>query len=187
MEDVIRLDFGAGDKREPGWLRVDQPVVRKALHEGAQHGEHYSLDPDIECDLRAIPLPDGYADEARAIHVIEHFYAWEALDVMKEWVRVLKPGAELAIECPCLDKVLALAQVPSMPPQYVHWALYGDPRYKEPAMTHKWAYTQTQLLKLMSGAGLVNLRAEPARFHVPIRDMRVVGMKPDEAPRVLMP
>lgn len=156
------------------------------MHEGAQHGEHYSLDPDIECDIRAIPLPDNYADEARAIHVIEHFYAWEALDVLKEWVRVIKPGAPLAIECPCLDKVLMLAQVPSMPPQYVHWALYGDPRYKEPAMTHKWAYTQRQLLRVMTDAGLVDLRPEPARFHVPIRDMRIVGFKPKEEPRIAL-
>lgn len=106
---------------------------------------------------------------------------------MREWVRVLKPGGELAIECPCLDKVLILAQVPHIQPQFVHWALYGDPRYKEPAMCHKWAYTQTQLLKLMAGAGLVNLRAEPPRFHVPFRDMRVVGQKPAEESRIIAP
>lgn len=186
MADAIRLDIGAGDKREPGWLTVDQQVVRKALHEGAAQHEHYALDPDIPCDIRAIPLADNYADEARAIHVIEHFYAWEALDVLKEWVRVLKPGGQMAIECPCLDKVLALAQVPQCPPQYVHWALYGDPRYKEPAMTHKWAYTQTQLIKLMTQAGLVGIRAEPVRFHVPVRDMRLVGFKPKEEPRIAL-
>ena len=129
-------------------------------------------------DLRKLPFDDDYADEAMAIHVIEHFYAWEALDVMKEWVRVLKPGGVLAIECPCLDKVLALANVPECQPQYIHWALYGDPRYKDPAMVHKWAYTRIQLVKLMTQAGLVEIRPEPAQFHVPVRDMRMVGFKP---------
>ena len=29
--------------------------------------------------MRELPFPDNYADEARAIHIIEHFYPWEAL------------------------------------------------------------------------------------------------------------
>lgn len=174
MADAIRLDIGCGNKRESGWLAVDQ-------------ADNYSgQPPDVECDIRALPFPDNYADEARAIHVIEHFYAWEAHDVLAEWVRVLKPGGQIAIECPCLDKVLALAQVPQCPPQYVHWALYGDPRYKDPSMVHRWAYTQTQLIKLMTQAGLVGIRAEPVQFHVPVRDMRLVGFKPKEEPRIAL-
>lgn len=174
MAGVIRLDIGCGNKREPGWIAVDQ-------------ASNYSgQPPDVECDIRALPFENDYADEVRAIHVIEHFYAWEATDVVKEWIRVLKPGGQLTIECPCLDKVLALAQVPQCPPQMVHWALYGDPRYKDPSMVHKWAYTQTQLLKLLSGAGLVGLRPEVPQFHVPVRDMRIVGLKPQEEPRIAL-
>jgi hypothetical protein len=91
---------------------------------------------------------------------------------------VLKPGAQLAIECPCLEKVLQLAQVPQCPPQYTYWALYGDPRYKDPLMMHRWCYGQAQLMKLMAQAGLVNLRQDAVQFHEPVRDMRVVGQKP---------
>lgn len=136
------------------------------------------MDPDIECDLRSIPLPDNYADGARAIHVIEHFQVWEAPAVLSEWVRVLKPGAELAIECPCLEKILALANVPEIPPQFVHWGLYGDPRYKEPAMMHHWCYSTAQLARFMVKAGLEEVHTEPPRFHQPIRDMRICGNKP---------
>jgi SAM-dependent methyltransferase len=175
----IRLDIGAGHKKEPGWIRVDQPITRKAVYKNrADAPDEFALDPDIPCDIRAIPLPDDYADEARAIHVIEHFYAWEALDLVKEWVRVLKPGAKLAIECPCLDKVLALANVPQVPPDFVHWALYGDPRYKDPSMCHKWIYNQVQLVKLMTQAGLEGVEPAFPKYHQPIRDMRVVGRKP---------
>jgi predicted SAM-dependent methyltransferase len=170
----VLLDLGCGNKREAGWTAVDQP------------GNYSGQPPDVEADLRALPFPDNYADGARAIHVIEHFYAWEAGEVMREWVRVLKPGAELAIECPCLDKVLALANVPEVPPQYIHWALYGDPRYKDPSMVHKWAYTKLQMVKLMTQAGLVNIRPEPCQFHAPIRDMRFVGMKAPDEPRIVV-
>ena len=184
MAAPIRLDLGAGSKYHEGWTRVDQAIERKALHSAAAAHDKVALNPDIACDLRSIPLPDDYADEARAIHVIEHFYAWEALALLKEWVRVIKPGGQLAIECPCLDKVLALAQVPQITPNFVHWALYGDPRYEDPSMVHKWAYTQGQLLKIMGMAGLVQLRPEPAKFHEPIRDMRVVGYKPEAEQRI---
>lgn len=85
MADAIRLDIGCGNKRESGWLAVDQ-------------ADNYSgQPPDVECDIRALPFPDNYADEARAIHVIEHFYAWEAHDVLAEWVRVQEgPGLQLS-------------------------------------------------------------------------------------------
>lgn len=162
--------------------------MRKAVHKNrADAPDTFALDPDIPCDIRKIPLPDDYADEARAIHVIEHFYAWEALDLVKEWVRVLKPGAKLAIECPCLEKVMALANVPQVPPDFVHWALFGDPRYKDPSMCHKWCYTQLQLIKLMQQAGLENVEAANPKYHQPIRDMRVVGRKPIPESRIQLP
>ncbi len=123
-------------------------------------------------------MPDGWADGARAIHVIEHFYAWEALDLVTEWVRVLKPGAQLAIECPCLDKIFALGMVPQVPPNYTMWALYGNPKYKEPGMCHKWGYSQMSLIRLMTMCGLENVKPGIPQFHVPVRDMRVTGCKP---------
>lgn len=138
-------------------------------------------------DVKSLPFPDNYADEARAIHVVEHFYPWEVLGIVKEWIRVLKPGAQLAIECPCLDKVLKLAEVPQVHPRYTYWALYGDPRHGRPEMMHKWAYTQLTLTRLMAQAGLVNLRPEEPQFHFPIRDMRVVGDKPEAGAGIILP
>lgn len=166
MAGPIRLDLGCGNKRTEGWIAVDQA------------GNYSGVQPDIPCDLKSIPLPDDYADEARAIHVIEHFYRWEVLEVLGEWVRVLKPGAQLTLECPSLEKVLALANVPQCPPNMTYWALYGDPRYKDPSMVHKWCYGTMELAKLMSAAGLVGIKPEPPQFHQPIRDQRLVGFKP---------
>ena len=131
-------------------------------------------------DLRTLPFPDDYADEMRAIHVIEHFYPWEAVPVVREWVRVLKPGGKIALECPSIDKVLYLMQVPECPPTMTYWALYGDPRHEDPAMMHHWCYGKKQLARVMSMAGLVDLGTEPPQFHHPLRDMRIVGTKPLE-------
>ena len=133
----------------------------------------------MEADLRELPFPDNYADEARAIHVIEHFHVWEAPKVITEWVRVLKPGGMLALECPCLDKIIKLFDVPNVPPYMTYWGLFGDPRLEDPLMCHKWCFTEAMLRRLMAKAGLVNIRGEPPQFHQPVRDMRLVGFKPD--------
>jgi SAM-dependent methyltransferase len=179
MGGPVRLDLGCGHKQEDGWVRVDFAVDRrKCTTKGGVTNKGAPILPDVEADLRSLPFPDNYADEARAIHVIEHFQVWEAHKALKEWVRVLKPGAELAIECPCLDKIIELFKVPNIPPWATYWGLYGDPRLEDPLMMHKWCYTEAQLRKLMQSVGLAEVRGEPPMFHQQIRDMRLVGNKP---------
>lgn len=145
-----------------------------------------ALLPDVEADLRKLPFPDDYADQARAIHVIEHFQVWEAPAVIKEWVRVLKPGGELVIECPCLEKILKLFDVPNIPPFMTYWGLFGDPRLEDPLMMHKWCWSEKHLARLMAECGLVNLHGAPAKFHQPVRDMRLVGFKPLPEPKIVL-
>lgn len=175
MDGSIRLDLGCGNKKQEGWLGVDIRQTKSVAHPDAE----WSVDPDIIADItKPLPMPDDYADEIRAIHVIEHFDVWTVPDIVKEWVRVLKPGGKLAIECPDLHKVAKLMDVPEIPPNMTLWALYGDPRHKSPEMMHKWCYRTTDLFKLMAAAGLVNLIKQPAQFHHPVRDQRVVGFKP---------
>jgi len=165
MPDPVRLNIGCGNKLLEGYVNIDMP------------GNYSGQKPDIECDIREIPLPDNHADEAMAIHVIEHFYRWEAVDVLKEWVRVLKPGGLMVIECPCLDKVIQLAQVPDIPWNMTMWRLYGDPSYKAPEMVHRWCYSVQELAEVMSRSGLKGLAKKPPQYHVPLADMRIEGIK----------
>ena len=59
------------------------------------------------------------------------------------------------------------------------WVLYGDPAWKDPLMMHRWGYTPESLKRVLSEAGLVDVRQEPAQFKLrEPRDMRVVGVKP---------
>lgn len=170
MDGTVRLDLGAGDKKQEGWISVD---VR---NDGGR------VQPDIQADItKRLPFPDDYADEIRAIHVIEHFQVWDAPNIVREWVRVLRPGGAMAIECPDFDKILALANVPNVPPSFTFWAIYGDPRHHSPEMMHKWCYSRRHLSQVMEKAGLEGIGIEPCRFHHPIRDMRLVGFKPKSA------
>jgi len=169
-----KLNLGCGDKILPGYINVDVA--------GSRQGRK----PDVLCDLRRLkPFADNEIDEILSVHVVEHFWRWEVVDVVKEWVRVLKPGGMMVIECPNL--LTACQEIMQNPDTAIGpgkegrrsmWVLYGDPGWKDPLMMHRWAYTPESLMQLMREAGLVNLRQEPAQFKLKEpRDMRIVGEK----------
>jgi SAM-dependent methyltransferase len=178
VADGLRLNLGCGDKLLPGYVNVDVAEVRAGKR------------PDVLCDLhRLTPFADDSADEILAVHVVEHFWRWEVVAVLREWTRVLRPGGAMILECPnLLSAVAEIAQDPvnacgpGPEGQRTMWVLYGDPRWKDPLMCHRWAYTPLSLAQVMQEAGLVNLRREPAQFKLrEPRDMRVVGEKPARA------
>jgi ubiquinone/menaquinone biosynthesis C-methylase UbiE len=108
------------------------------------------------------------------------------LDILKEWVRVLKPGGKMILECPNLETACMeflrnpdVACGPGKEGQRTMWVFYGDPAWQDPYMVHRWAYTPKSLGMLMHEAGLHQIRQEPAQFKLrEPRDMRVTGIKP---------
>ena len=171
----LRLNLGCGDKPMPGYINVDVAPSRR----GKQ--------PDVLADLRThLPFPDNCADELIAIHVIEHFWRWEVAGVVRKWMRVLKPGGRLVLECPNLISACeaflanpAARAQPDMRGQTSMWVFYGDPQWQDPLMVHRWGYTPASLSDLMCEAGLVDARQEAAQFKLrEPRDMRIVAIKP---------
>lgn len=170
-----KLNLGCGDKHLPGYVNVDL-----VINEGAKK-------PDVICDIKALTVfESNSADEILSVHVVEHFWRWEVLDVLKEWVRVLKPGGSMVLECPNLIaacelflKNPELATTHGTPEhERTMWVFYGDPGWRDPYMVHRWGYTPKSLAELMRQAGLVNIRQEPAQFKKrEPRDMRLVGEK----------
>jgi predicted SAM-dependent methyltransferase len=172
-----KLNLGCGDKILEGYVNVDVAESRRGLK------------PDVLCDLHALtPIADNSVDEILSVHVVEHFWRWEVVGVLKEWVRVLKPGGLMILECPNL---LSACQEflkdpdansgPGQEGQRSMWVFYGDPAWKDPLMVHRWGYTPRSLAQIMHEAGLVNMRQEPAQFKLrEPRDMRVVGAKPSK-------
>ncbi len=173
-----KLNLGCGDKILAGYVNVDVAEARAGKR------------PDVLCDLRALkPFESNSVDEVLAVHVVEHFWRWEVADVLREWVRVLRPGGRMVLECPNLasacEAFLADPDVASGPGpegQRTMWVFYGDPRWQDPLMVHRWGYTPQSLAALMQEVGLVNTRQEPAQFKLrEPRDMRIVGEKPGGA------
>ena len=149
--------------------------------------ERIGVVPDVICDIRNLqPFDNNYADEIMAIHVIEHFWRWEVVDILKEWVRVLKPGGRMIVECPNL--ITACVEVLKNPDvasgsgpegQRTMWCLYGDPQHKDPLMCHRWLYTPVSLARVMLEAGLTDFKREAAEYKLrDPRDMRITAVKP---------
>ena len=164
MGTALKLNLGCGRKILPGFINVDFP------------NNYSGKKPDLECDIRVLPYQDNTIDEVMAIHVIEHFHLWEVPDVLKEWHRVLKPGGKIILECPCMNKVIYYLNMPELVMSHTMFALFGDPGYLDPHMTHKWCYFKEHLSALV-GRKFVDVKVEAAQYHYPERDMRVTGIK----------
>jgi len=172
----VRLNIGCGDKLLPHYINIDATSDRQGPK------------PDMVCDARNLSnFVDGSVDEILTVHLIEHLARWDAPIALGEWVRVLRPGGRLIIECPNLLAACAeLLQAPEaannlegLAAQRTMWAFYGNPADGDPLMMHQWGYTPDSLGHLLVEAGLVDVRSEPAKFKLGApRDMRLVGIKP---------
>ena len=82
----MRLEIGAGEKPHPDYdLHVDLLAL-----------------PDVEvrCTIDRLPLRTGSIDALRANHVLEH-QSYELIsETLREWCRVLRPGAPVDIGVP---------------------------------------------------------------------------------------
>jgi SAM-dependent methyltransferase len=172
---TIRLNLGCGDKILPGYINVDVVESRAGKK------------PDVICDLHHLSeFPSDFADEILAVHVIEHFWQWEVIDILKEWARVLKPGGKMILECPNLISAAEeflknpdIAALGGQQGQRSMWVFYGDPGWRDPLMIHRWGYTPRSLAAIMNEAGLTELKQEPAQFKLrEPRDMRITATKP---------
>lgn len=171
-DEVVRLNLGCGAKLWAGFVNIDLA------------NNWTSIQPDVVADVTGhLPFPDDHADEVHAIHVFEHILRWQVDDVLKEWTRVLKPGGLLVLEMPCLDKVLDafIWYAQRGKPAPVHltmWGLFGDPRYKNEAMLHRWCYSAAELRDLLIYAGQEDITEHEAQHHQKVRDMRMESRKP---------
>lgn len=170
----VLLNLGCDNKiypKEQGWLNVDieqKPGV------------------NIVADCRNLKdLPDNFADEIHAYHIIEHFHINEVKDVLKNWLRVLKPGGKLCLEQPDIIKCCSnVLQEFTTKNEIIYHNLgmvgiFGDPGCTDnPYMFHKWGWHTGSLSKVLKQAGYVSFHAEEPKTHQKaLRDFRLVGYK----------
>lgn len=84
----LKLNIGAGGIDVPGFLSVDL-YDKRAL---------------IKMDITKLEFADNTVTELMASHVFEHLNPYHSVDILKDWLRVLKPGGKLSMEMPDIEK-----------------------------------------------------------------------------------
>jgi ubiquinone/menaquinone biosynthesis C-methylase UbiE len=176
---VLRLNLGCGNKLYPnenGWVNVDIVSPETPV-------ENFLL-----ADLKDLwGVQDDSVDEIHAFHIIEHFFRDEIQPLLKEWLRVLKPGGVIALEQPDVIKCAAnfLEGLASSNPTLGHnlgiLGFYGDGSTKAPYMGHKWGWYPQSLANELHKAGFVQITQAPAQTHAKDqRDFRLEARKATE-------
>ena len=136
-----RLNLGCElDKRskEEGWVNVD---IRP------------ECEPDLVHDLtKPLPYENNTVDEILAKDILEHFSWRQVPDILKDWYRVLKPGAQIYIQTPDLATISShiLSNVLWTWEQISYW-IYGEQNVPENA--HKSGFTISTLARLLTEVG----------------------------------
>jgi len=125
------------------------------LGAGAQHLEGFTA-VEIKNDQGAFPLgyPDASAAEIRASHILEHFSHRNTADVLKDWVRVLKPGGRIRVAVPDFDHIVDGYKSGSEEP--IEAYLMGG--HTDNHDVHLAMFNREKLGSLMADAGLVDIR-----------------------------
>ncbi len=92
----LHLHLGCGTKYLPGFVNID-----------ANPRQRLDLWLDVRCGL---PFATASVESAYSTHMIEHFYPDELEKLLRECVRVLKPGGGMRLVVPNLQSAIAAYQ-----------------------------------------------------------------------------
>lgn len=148
-----RLHIGCGSRPLPGWLNADLEPLNESV---------IFLDA-----TKPLPFADSSFDLIYSEHMIEHVYYNEALSMLRECWRILKPGGIIRIATPCLESLLKLVESSrdDNAIRYIQWAsdccLQQGP-FKDAAFVvnnlfrsfgHQFIYSRSCLAETMKHAG----------------------------------
>ena len=157
--DVVRLHIGCGEKRFRGYTNID------------------AYGGDVQGDVTKLSYAENSVDEIIGVHMFEHLYPHVAVEALKHWYGILKPGGKLILEMPDLKKILEFFKDPKSSPQLTMQALYGGEHTGRIEDVHKFCWTFETIEPHLKAAGFSKIEERPALYHIPIRDFRVESQK----------
>jgi SAM-dependent methyltransferase len=152
----LRLDIGPGcSPRDPEkFVMVDKydEALKAVGHE-----------PDVRAGMGDLPFEDDSVQEMWCSHALEHAAMSEVPGILKEWLRVLKPGARLLLQVPNFDYV-AKYWLTGPDRKWAEMMVFGQQAYG-PGDFHRCAFTSISLRTDLEGAGFKVDRIEMRWSH----------------------
>lgn len=113
-----------------------------------------NVDRNIGKEAYPLDYPDNSADEIYASHILEHFGHNEVFNVVKEWVRVLKPNGILKIAVPDFEYI-ARNYLEGNDIQVQGYTMGGQSDEND---YHKCIFDESVLTEIMKNSGLSNIK-----------------------------
>ncbi|HET6379287.1 MAG TPA: methyltransferase domain-containing protein [Methylocella sp.] len=163
------LNLGCGPLIYPGWINADYCSVIRLFRQR-------EFRPDWQLDAaKPWKAPDNYFDGIFTQHVLEHFPYRQAIFVLDECYRTLKPGAWLRVSVPDVDKFINFTVLnESYPGSYLRRAEAISRVTQHHG--HKSVWDPGLMVEVLQERGFVNVRE--AGFQQGA-DMRLAGMDQD--------
>lgn len=168
----VRLHFGCGPVILDGYINVDGTPATNEVY--------------VQNITGSFPIPDNTVDEILSVHVIEHISRKDIPSMIKEWLRILKPGGKVVTEWP--DMLKACREITKNPKiltskdrkdikRTLFVFFYDDIRYDNPSMIHRWGYSEESLGEVFLENGFSRWISEPNKFAKSPNDSRIVAFK----------
>jgi SAM-dependent methyltransferase len=181
----------------PGWINVDaslnalfggSPVILlKLLYRLSGANRYYSCDDYCRLlqqnrfvfhDLaRSVPFPDQSVDVVYSSHFLEHLFRQDALCLLREAWRVLRPGGVIRVAVPDLAYALALYQTGQKEKMLQDYFFVED--LASSLARHKYMYDFELLDAALRTAGFREVR-RCAFQQGQVPDLRLLDNRPEE-------
>lgn len=166
----IRLNLGSGGVEVPGYISVDK----------------YDYRASIIMDVYDLELPNNSVQEILASHLFEHTNPYHAVDLLRKWFNVLKPGGKLVMELPNLEELCKEFLKGDKWTKYaVTNCIYGsvntkDNKADEITAPHLFGWWPETITEHLTWAGFSNIVILPEQIPHPVShcNMRVEATKP---------
>ncbi len=150
---MATLDVGPGRNVQPHTV---QPVIRL--------DHRLIVKPNVVGDVRALPFRDNCFEVVYASHVLEHFHYRETDAILREWLRVLRPGGAFEIFVPNLE--WCLLQLVNSIEDYenIQHSLFGRQEY--PSDVHRTGFSPAILARRLEPLPLENVEIRTFRNNI---------------------
>jgi predicted SAM-dependent methyltransferase len=148
MNEPIRLHLACGKIKINGWKNID---ARK------------DTNPDIVSGVEKLDFVEkNSVDDIYACHILEHFgfrlVKPTAMDVLKNWVSVLKPNGNIylsVLDLKVIGRAFNNIRNTKQQTDFIY-ATFGGCNYE--GNMHKTGFTEELLRQMMTNAGLKNIK-----------------------------